>query len=70
MPRRGILIYALLMSLASGTNAQRKEPASNGVPQRDPAETVFAGAAAKVVFLISFQDDEAHARASGVNTQP
>ncbi len=35
-----------------------------------PCQTVFASSAAKVVFLISFQGDEAHARASGVILSP
>ena len=69
MPRRTILIWSLLMFLGGDASAQHKGPSGNVVSQRDPA-TYIASSAAKVVFLISFQGDEAHARASGVILSP
>jgi S1-C subfamily serine protease len=70
MLRHALLICPLLAALlVVGAHAQqRKSPSNSAVDasQRNGAETVFASAASKVVFLITRESGEAHARASGI----
>ncbi len=70
MLRRSILICPLLAALlVVGAHAQQRKPPANSTvraSQKNGAETVFATAASKVVFLITRKAGEIHARASGV----
>jgi len=70
MLKSAILVCLLPAALSlGGAYALRHDPAATSIvhaAQKNDAETVFASAAPKVVFLITRKSGELHARASGV----
>lgn len=72
---KSVIVICVLVAAPSldGAYALRHDPAANSTvhaAQRNDAETVFASAAPKVVFLITRKSGELHARASGVILAP